>query len=389
MVRRGFSINHCPVNNLFEATVFIAWSAAAAYLVIGLLPKLRFLGARLQELDDGGQYFPPRQSGEFQVASRRPPDLREGSPEGKRPTIFRFVADRSPFCVVSILLPPPFISACSLEVPVGPRPRRVSRRGAARRRRPAERHELRDASHPRPLRRAGPERPVARGSVPPPGRPRDARPELLRRPLGTDAGATHAVRRVPEDRPRAREGPAGRREGRPRIRPRDGHRPRARVAGRLRGREEGEQPLGCWRSSRSARPASTGARSSRQRSSTRSPRSSSGTRPPSRDCRPREEPAARGVEGVPRRARPRRGRAFLPPASWRRGVACDGTALHGTPKPRDRWKRAIDVTNDALADAVGKIYVERYFRPEYKRDLSEMVAALVAAFGRRIEGLAG
>ena len=45
MVRRGFSINHCPVNNLFEATVFIAWSAAAAYLVIGLLPKLRFLGA--------------------------------------------------------------------------------------------------------------------------------------------------------------------------------------------------------------------------------------------------------------------------------------------------------------------------------------------------------
>ncbi len=45
MVRRGFSIAHCPVNNLFEATVFIAWSAAAAYLVIGLLPRLRFLGA--------------------------------------------------------------------------------------------------------------------------------------------------------------------------------------------------------------------------------------------------------------------------------------------------------------------------------------------------------
>ena len=45
MVRRGFSIAHCPVNNLFEATVFIAWSAVAAYLVIGLLPRLRFLGA--------------------------------------------------------------------------------------------------------------------------------------------------------------------------------------------------------------------------------------------------------------------------------------------------------------------------------------------------------
>lgn len=47
MVRRGFSINHCPVNNLFEATVFLAWSAAAAYLVIGLMPRLRFLGAFL------------------------------------------------------------------------------------------------------------------------------------------------------------------------------------------------------------------------------------------------------------------------------------------------------------------------------------------------------
>jgi HemX protein len=45
MVRRGFSINHCPVNNLFEATMFIAWGAVVAYLVIGLLPRLRFLGA--------------------------------------------------------------------------------------------------------------------------------------------------------------------------------------------------------------------------------------------------------------------------------------------------------------------------------------------------------
>ena len=45
MIKRGFSTAHCPVNNLFEATVFIAWSAAAAYLVIGLLPRLRFLGA--------------------------------------------------------------------------------------------------------------------------------------------------------------------------------------------------------------------------------------------------------------------------------------------------------------------------------------------------------
>ncbi len=45
MFKRGFSINQCPVNNLYEATTFIAWTIVAAYLVLGLLPRLRFLGA--------------------------------------------------------------------------------------------------------------------------------------------------------------------------------------------------------------------------------------------------------------------------------------------------------------------------------------------------------
>jgi ABC-type uncharacterized transport system permease subunit len=44
MFQRGFSLNHCPVNNLYEATTFIAWAIVAAYLVVGLLPRLRFLG---------------------------------------------------------------------------------------------------------------------------------------------------------------------------------------------------------------------------------------------------------------------------------------------------------------------------------------------------------
>src|ERR1039457_3408331 len=45
MVKRGFSMAHCPVNNLYEATTFVAWTIVAAYLVVGLLPRLRFLGA--------------------------------------------------------------------------------------------------------------------------------------------------------------------------------------------------------------------------------------------------------------------------------------------------------------------------------------------------------
>jgi HemX protein len=45
MIKRGFSIASCPVNNLYEATIFISWAIVGAYLVIGLLPRLRFLGA--------------------------------------------------------------------------------------------------------------------------------------------------------------------------------------------------------------------------------------------------------------------------------------------------------------------------------------------------------
>ena len=45
MLLRGFSLKQCPVNNLFEATMFTSWALVTAYLVIGLVARLRFLGA--------------------------------------------------------------------------------------------------------------------------------------------------------------------------------------------------------------------------------------------------------------------------------------------------------------------------------------------------------
>ena len=45
MAMRGFSLSRCPVNNLFEAMMFIMWTIVASYLVIGLFRRLRFLGA--------------------------------------------------------------------------------------------------------------------------------------------------------------------------------------------------------------------------------------------------------------------------------------------------------------------------------------------------------
>jgi HemX protein len=45
MMLRGFRLNHCPVTNLFEATMFAMWTIVAVYLVVGMWPRLRFLGA--------------------------------------------------------------------------------------------------------------------------------------------------------------------------------------------------------------------------------------------------------------------------------------------------------------------------------------------------------
>lgn len=44
MMLRGFSINHCPINNLYEATTFVSWMMVAVYLGLGLWSRLRFLG---------------------------------------------------------------------------------------------------------------------------------------------------------------------------------------------------------------------------------------------------------------------------------------------------------------------------------------------------------
>lgn len=50
MFKRGFSLDRCPVNNLFEATMFVMWTITAAYLLLGFWSRLRFLGAFVSPL---------------------------------------------------------------------------------------------------------------------------------------------------------------------------------------------------------------------------------------------------------------------------------------------------------------------------------------------------
>ena len=45
MIMRGYSLERCPIHNLYEATKFVAWTMTATYLVFGLWARLRFLGA--------------------------------------------------------------------------------------------------------------------------------------------------------------------------------------------------------------------------------------------------------------------------------------------------------------------------------------------------------
>jgi HemX protein len=45
MLLRGFDLQHCPISNLYEATIFVMWTIVAIYLVVGVWSRLRFLGA--------------------------------------------------------------------------------------------------------------------------------------------------------------------------------------------------------------------------------------------------------------------------------------------------------------------------------------------------------
>jgi putative endopeptidase len=82
-----------------------------------------------------------------------------------------------------------------------------------------------------------------------------------------------------------------------------------------------------------------------------------------------------------------RASTYLPKAFADEHFAFHGTTLSGTPQQRERWKRAVDDTDRALGEAVGKAYVERHFTPATKARAETMVQNIIAAFGRRIDAV--
>jgi predicted metalloendopeptidase len=76
---------------------------------------------------------------------------------------------------------------------------------------------------------------------------------------------------------------------------------------------------------------------------------------------------------------------YLPRAFVEEDFEFNSHVLSGTPQLRERWKRAVDATDAALGDAVGRLYVERYFPAADKARAAQMVRNLLAAFASRLD----
>lgn len=82
-----------------------------------------------------------------------------------------------------------------------------------------------------------------------------------------------------------------------------------------------------------------------------------------------------------------RGAPFLSKAFVDEHFDFNGRTLSGAPQQRDRWKRGVDSTSGALGEAIGELYVARYFPPQAKAEAQAMVKNILAAFDARIDRL--
>ncbi len=64
-----------------------------------------------------------------------------------------------------------------------------------------------------------------------------------------------------------------------------------------------------------------------------------------------------------------------------------GTALQGTTQPRPRDKRALAAVNVWLGDALGKLYIDKFFPASAKTEIQGMVGNIKDALGKRIAAL--
>jgi len=69
------------------------------------------------------------------------------------------------------------------------------------------------------------------------------------------------------------------------------------------------------------------------------------------------------------------------------GFAFNETVLSGTPQNSERWKRGVNLVKNQIGEDLGQEYVKLYFPPETKAAADDLVRNIIAAMGRRIDGL--
>ncbi len=64
-----------------------------------------------------------------------------------------------------------------------------------------------------------------------------------------------------------------------------------------------------------------------------------------------------------------------------------GKTLSGQQELKPRWKRVMSTTSSGLGEAIGQLYVQKYFPPEAKEKMVVLVENLRKSFGKRIKNL--
>ena len=78
---------------------------------------------------------------------------------------------------------------------------------------------------------------------------------------------------------------------------------------------------------------------------------------------------------------------YLPKAYNKASFDFYGKELTGSLAQRPRWKRVQGATQSAMSMAVGKLYVKKYFPPEAKQRMVQLVENLRTSLGQRIQQL--
>jgi predicted metalloendopeptidase len=75
----------------------------------------------------------------------------------------------------------------------------------------------------------------------------------------------------------------------------------------------------------------------------------------------------------------------LPRAFAEQAFALHGAEVSGLAQQAPRAQRAMEATQQAMGEALGRMYVERHFPPEVKAQVQAIAASVIAALGRRID----